>query len=118
MRFLRATKRAIFRSVELEVEFGVFARIKVSDTHVQNSGNTLPRVNLVRFILRKMEETCMSCALALDVVDGGDGCISLDTWHGDAYKEALVHTCGFAHVRWRSFFGVVTRAGRHVSMCS
>ena len=32
---------------------------------------------------------CTSYALALDGVDDGEGCISLDTWHGYAWEESI-----------------------------
>ena len=32
--------------------------------------------------------------------------------------NALVHTCGFARMRWRALTDVITSVGRHVSSCS
>ena len=37
---------------------------------------------VVRIIVHMVSEMCTSCAHALDGVDDGKRCISLDTWHG------------------------------------
>ena len=60
----------------------------------------------------------MSCAIALDGVDDGEICISLDTWHGYACVEIIgphvqLHTCDLAFV-----IRFVTRVRRNVSICS
>ena len=53
-----------------------------------------------------VEEIGTSCALALDGVDDGERCISLDTWHGDACVESI---CPNVRVR--------TRKVTFVTMC-
>ena len=50
-----------------------------------------------------MEEMCAGWELALDGVDDGERCISLDTWHVDAciasnIPRVRVHTCEVAFV--------------------
>ena len=89
------------RSVELTLQFKIFAHIKVPNTHIQYSSNTLPWVNLVGLILRMAEDMCTSFAFALDDADNGERCISMDTWHGYACVESIspqvqVHTCAVA----------------------
>ena len=44
---------------------------------------------VVRIIVHMVSEMCTSCAHALDGVDDGKRCISLDTWHGYACVESI-----------------------------
>ena len=75
----------------------------------------------VRFILLMAEYICMSCAYALNGAwYRGVREMHCDRTHGTGthVSGALVSTCEFARVRWCAVLDVITRVGRHVSMCS
>ena len=60
---------------------------------------------------------CKRCALALDQIDDGEGCISLDTWHGYACVESIGPLVWVGACEVTFFIGCDRTCGEIMSIC-
>lgn len=98
MRFLQVVDWVNWRSIELTAIARESAFILVSNTHVHEFKQCLALEKfLIGNILYMMDDMCTSCAVALDGLDDGERCISIDTWHGHAYVDNIT-----SHVQIRT----------------